>query len=101
MRVWLSCAFPFCTRHTSVLVPPMSKVMMLRCPARLATWMAPLTPPLGPEKSVSIGRSPACSGVMMPPPEFMMNGGSGTPSAATSASKLAQVVARSPASGRR
>ena len=40
---------PSRTRHTSVLVPPMSRVMTSLQPERSACRMAPITPAAGPE----------------------------------------------------
>jgi hypothetical protein len=52
---------------TSVLVPPMSKVMMSVNPANWATNCAPTTPPAGPDKAVRAACSPAVWALIMPP----------------------------------
>ena len=73
--IWLSCdmrgASP-CTRAASVLVPPMSNVMMSSTPALAATRTAPVTPPTGPDRNVPAQRSAAAARVMAPPFEPMM-----------------------------
>ncbi len=43
---------PSVTRHTSVLVPPISKVIVLRKPASSAAVVAPTTPAAGPDRII-------------------------------------------------
>ncbi len=59
------------TSATSVEVPPMSKVMIGKQPARAATACAPTTPPAGPERIVRTGSRAAVAAPMMPPEDCM------------------------------
>ena len=81
VRQLLLSTLPSAIRLTSVDVPPMSKVMMFGRSITCAMWTAPLMPPLGPDNSVSIGRSEASSGLKTPPPELITTGSAARPSA--------------------
>ena len=59
--------WPFSIRHTSVLVPPTSKVTMSGTPALMARWAAPMTPAAGPEANVLTALAPASRGEATPP----------------------------------
>ena len=66
------CATPSLTRHTSVEVPPMSKVRRLSKPACRAIQSAPVTPPAGPLISRLTGTVSAPTGEVRPPSERRM-----------------------------
>ena len=51
----------------SVLVPPMSMVMMVPAPTRSAKCAPAMTPPAGPDSTVWTGRARADSRVIKPP----------------------------------
>ena len=70
---------PSRTRHTSVLVPPMSKVMAPSKPAATAAADPAITPPAGPDSSNATGRSAASPVGMSPPAEVITSTSSATP----------------------
>lgn len=59
-------------RATSVEVPPMSKMISLWKPARLAMACAPTAPPAGPKRMVRTDSFMAVSAEMEPPLDCMM-----------------------------
>ena len=63
---------PSWTRHTSVLVPPMSQVMTPPKPAAFAAPTPAVTPPAGPESTVWTGVRRARASGMTPPLDAMM-----------------------------
>ncbi len=67
----------------SLLVPPMSKVMMRGVPVAAASRLAAMTPEAGPDSSVSTGRVRAVARLSEPPLEAVMNTGAVTPPAAS------------------
>ncbi len=62
---------PSTMRHTSVEVPPMSKVTASGKPLAAATAAPARTPPAGPESSRAAGSSAASTAAMSPPAEVM------------------------------
>ena len=60
-------------RATSVLVPPMSKVMILVWPSRRAAFAAPMAPPAGPLSSMSFGRMAAAVFITVPQSGVVMS----------------------------
>ena len=63
----LSAGTPFETRQTSVLVPPMSKVIRSLKPDWPACLTAPITPAAGPEKSAVMAFLDMPSAGSLPP----------------------------------
>ena len=63
---------PSLTNAMSALVPPMSKVIRSRYPARTQTDVAPMTPEAGPESIVSAVAWRASRAVVTPPFDFVM-----------------------------
>ncbi len=55
-----------------MLVPPMSMVMKSGMPHERATFVAPTTPPAGPEKKVLIGTRRRVCGETSPPLDWIM-----------------------------
>ncbi len=73
MRPWVvSAGLPSWMSATSQLVPPMSKVMMFRMPARRLMPSEAMTPPAGPESTVATGFFAALPNVATPPLDCMM-----------------------------
>ena len=70
MRVSVVSATPSTIRHTSVVVPPMSKVSTRPRPKLRATRTAAATPAAGPDIAMTIGRSRATAIGAMPPAEW-------------------------------
>ena len=62
---------PSMTRHTSVLVPPMSKVTASGKPAATAAAAPASTPAAGPDSSRAAGRSAASSSGTSPPADVI------------------------------
>ena len=70
---------PPCTRHTSVLVPPMSKVTASGQPLATAEAAAARTPPAGPLSSSAAGIRAPSSRVARPPADVITSTSSATP----------------------
>ena len=62
---------PPCTRHTSVLVPPMSKVMASGKPLATAAAAAARTPAAGPDRRSAAGSVAATAAGRSPPAELI------------------------------
>ena len=62
-----SSAFPFCIKHTSVLVPPISNVIKSLNFVFTVVSEAPTTPAAGPERAILTGKFDALVIVVRPP----------------------------------
>ena len=67
------------TRPMSALVPPMSKEISRRRPARAPAHCAPSTPAAGPESISVTGRSAASATLATPPLERITSRSASTP----------------------
>ncbi len=70
-RVPVGAGTPPCTRHTSVLVPPMSNATASPKPHARATAAAARTPPAGPERSRRAGCAAASDNGTRPPADVI------------------------------
>jgi hypothetical protein len=61
------------------VVPPMSKVMMLACPARPPKRAAPTTPAAGPLSTTMAGFLITCSTSIVPPLDCIITSGASNP----------------------
>ena len=84
-----------CTRHTSVLVPPMSNATASGNPQASASAAAARTPPAGPDRSSRAGCAAASSSGTSPPADVI------TSTSPASGARPAQVGRSTPAAARR
>jgi hypothetical protein len=90
----VTCGRPPRIRLMSVLVPPMSNVMISAKPESWATCALATTPPAGPDKTVCTGFSRAVATVINPPEASMTMTGTSdarpSPSAGSARSSVSE-----------